>query len=363
MEKTIKPQDSNYTLASWLDKWLETYKRFSVKEATYKNYEYSVFLIKKTPESNFLIKDITELDLQTVINHVFEMKPTKNEERQVYSKSTMKTVRLSLRQSFRIALKLHFISEYPCETLKLPDAPTKLIIPLTSDEQVLVEQSCQNDRLGYLFIFLLRTGLRRTELMNLKWSDYDKTSQEIHITKSKTKAGVRNVDLLYEAIEIIERQPHINEHIFNSSRGTPLTNTVMKRLYERLRVKTGIDHLTNHVCRHTFVTRLCEQGVSPKAIAQIIGHAKPDYVLDIYALIEKKQLKREIHKLDNDYYGLNISQCQITLPPALYSYVANLASTNGIAIDKFVTQKMQASIKMESLPKVISIFDIIKKRN
>lgn len=151
------------------------------------------------------------------------MKEPKKGKDNIYSKSTMKTVRLSLRQSFLIAFRLHFIDDYPCETLKLPDAPTKLIIPLTSDEQILVENACKDDPLGHLFIFLLRTGLRRSELINLQWKDYEKINQEIHITKSKTKAGIRDIDLLDDAIKIIESQPHINDFIFNNTKSNPIT--------------------------------------------------------------------------------------------------------------------------------------------
>ena len=232
---------------------------------------------------------------------------------------------------------------------------------MTSDEQKLVEDVCKQDVLGHLFIFLLRTGLRRSELMQLKWDDYDDVSQEISIRKSKTKAGIRTIYLLTDVQKIIKNQPRINNYIFNSTREKPLTNTVMKKLYERLRVKTGIMHLTNHVCRHTFVTRLCEKQVSPKAIAQIIRHAKTDYVMDIYALIENKQLKLAIYKLEEGSHGSDVNQCVIKLPPYLYNRVSKYATSNGIVLDTFVTQTMLATIKEEPLPKVINICEIIKK--
>lgn len=129
-----------------------------------------------------------------------------------------------------------------------------------------------------------------------------------------------------------------------------------------MRKKTGINHLTNHVCRHTFVTRLCEKGASAKAIAQIIGHAKTNYVMDIYALIEKKQLKRDIYKLEDNNNTLEDNKkCVIILPPALYKCVANIAISNGVAVDKFVAQAIQASIKTEPLPKIINLYEILKK--
>ena len=356
MSETTKQQAPSYTLASWLDKWLEVYKKFSVKEATYNNYEYAVTLIKKTDKAALPLENINELDLQSVINEVFKMKDSYRGKENIYSKSTMKTIRLSLRQAFRIAFRLHYIEMYPCETLKLPDAPTKQIIPLTHDEQMLVENACKNDILGHLFIFLLRTGLRRAELMHLKWIDYDKEEKEIHITKSKTKAGIRTIDLLPEAQAIIDNQPHINDFIFNSTRNTPITASVLKKLYCRLRKKTGVQHLTNHVCRHTFVTRLCEKGVSAKAIAQIIGHAKTNYVMDIYALIEKKQLRHAIYMLEyspEEIRKKNNEETSVKLPTVIYNIAAGCAATYGTTVDALVAKIMVESLR-ETADKAIA---------
>lgn len=81
----------------------------------------------------------------------------------------------------------------------------------------------------------------------------------------------------------------------------PVTFIVLRRLYERIRKVTGILSLTNHVCRHTFVTRLSEKGVSAKAITQTIGHARTDYVLDIYARMEQAELCKAIYVLENQH--------------------------------------------------------------
>lgn len=334
-----------FTLAKWLDEWLVTYKQCSVKNATYLNYSYAVSLIKKTLSAKIPLSQITELILQKTINEIYLNKSYQNHSKSKYSKSTLKTVRITLRQAFRTAMRLHIIDNDVSEYLVLPDAFTKIIKPLTIDEQILVENACKNDPLGHLFIFLLRTGLRRTELINLKWTDYDFINQEIFIRKSKTKAGIRTVSLLNEVNDIILQQPHINEYIFNCTKNTPITESVMKKLYLRLRKKTGVMHLTNHVCRHTFVTRLCEKGVSAKAIAQIIGHSRTDYVMDIYALIEKEQLKFAIYKLDDNMQFID-SKYTVQLPPALYRKVSTYAISNGIALDKFITEAIHEKMKV-----------------
>lgn len=74
----------------------------------------------------------------------------------------------------------------------------------------------------------------------------------------------------------------------------------MRHLTDRIRSGSQITRLSPHVCRYTFVTRLCEKGVSAKVIAQIIGHASADYVLNIYAMMEKQELRKAIFVLEED---------------------------------------------------------------
>ena len=346
--------EGEYIISAWLDEWLKTYKQCSVKKKTYEIYQFVTSLIKKCPEASLLLRSITEIDLQNILNQLFKKE---------YSKSTIFKARNTLRQSFSVAQRLHFIVDNPSEFLILPDAPTKKIYPLTSDEQASVENACRQDKLGHLFIFLLRTGLRRSELINLKWEDYNPVTQEISITKSKTDAGVRYVALLTEAQKIIDNQPHINKYIFNCTRSTPVTVYVLKRLYQRLRVKTGNMLLTNHVCRHTFVTRLCEKGVSAKSIAQIIGHAKTDYVMDIYAMIEKKQLRRDIYKLEEHATNMQNRTCNVELPPSLYHQVICHAQSQGLAVDTFIYKTLQDKLNNVHTSNVISLKEYIKKRN
>lgn len=280
------------TLQEWLDEWLITYKACAVSESTYDIYRFSISLICRYPIAAASLSEVTERDLQQCLNKLHLAK---------YSKSSIFKVRLVLRQSFSVAARIGLIPASPATELILPAAPTKEVLPLTHAEQALIEAACLDDPLGHLILFLLDTGLRRAELENLRWTDYVDAPDGayIHVRASKTKAGIRTVYLISRAKEIIDKQPRINAYIFNSMRKTPLTHTVMRDLCYRVRQKARVANFTPHVCRHTFVTRLCEQGVAAKAIAQIIGHAKADYVLDIYATLEKQELRRAIYILDN----------------------------------------------------------------
>ena len=225
----------------------------------------------------------------------------------------------------------------PAKDLILPLAATKEVLPLTHREQEAVEEACRGDVLGHLLIFLLWTGLRKGEMMTLRWEDYNSDDNSIFIRNSKTEAGVRKVYLLPLAQKIIEKMPRINEYVFNHTCNAPITPTVMRRLVDRIRLRSGVSGLTCHVCRHTFVTRLCEKGVPAKAIAQTIGHAKADYVLDIYAKMEADELRKAIYVLDNDARHSTLMGASVTLPVDLYSRLQQEVEKQHVSVDALAT--------------------------
>lgn len=298
MIENDKTQDP--TLAEWLRYWHTTYKIPALSLSTIKREEYTIRLISSCTAASQRLSELTEATVQSILN---ELKCRKHNTNKVYSSSTLKKVKLALSQALQKAKTEKKIRLNPANELILPKAPTKKILPLTHAEEERLVFQCRYDPMGHICRFLLLTGLRVGELMNLRKSHYDIKDHRISINKSKTEAGIRVVYLVLEARKIIDEQilkyPD-SDYIFHSLYGTPLHYDSVSNLMRRLRKSANIPNLTPHICRHTFVTRLCEKGVSAKAIAQIIGHAGTGYVLDIYAQLEKKELRRAIYALEEN---------------------------------------------------------------
>ena len=324
---------TSYTLLEWLEKWIVTFKDSKVKFRTRCIYRESLTLIRKNI-SDIPLEDITEMDLQSLLNRLWEKE---------YSKSTIAKVYSLLRQALHKAVRLHYISEDPTLEVELPNASTKKVLPLTHTQQMLVESACAKLPLGHLFLFLLQTGLRRQELMKLQWQDYDAEESTISIRESKTTAGIRTVPLTPKAQVIIEARPRKNEYIFTNMQGRPLQPISIRRLYERIQRITGISTVTTHVCRHTFVTRCCEAGLSAKSISQLIGHAKPDYVLSIYAHIERSSLKHEILRLAEGSADDRTSTL-VALPTLLHGQYAAAATLHGMKTGAFLAMLLERHI-------------------
>ena len=283
------------SLAEWCYEWFEVYKRSEIGESTAKIYLDTHRRLMLSPLMRKPLVEIGQRDIKLIFN---DLQNARHHGNRPYSKSTLSKAHTMLVQALEVAYEEGYIAENPCLRIKTPKAPTKKVYPLSHAEEERLLLACQSDPLGHVYEFLLLTGLRRDELANLRWCDYSATNHEIFVRKSKTKAGIRILPLLSRAEEIVNAQPQINEYIFNNTRGQPLTPTTLRRAYDRLRKRAMVPNLTNHVCRHTFVTRLCEKRAPVKAISKIIGHANSKYVLDIYADMEDSELRKAIYLLE-----------------------------------------------------------------
>lgn len=273
----------------WFDTWLKTYKLNTVSVHTYENYEYGIKLIK-SHLNDMKLEEVSELYVVNLLQSLLIAE---------YSKSTIRIVKKTLSQGFRKAVRLGLVNYNPAEDVKIPiSAKTKIVNALSIHEQTIIEQAAADDFLGDIIIFLLQTGLRREEVLNLKWENYNKKGEFIKVTKSKTKAGIREIPLSGKAWVIISRQPHINKFVFNNSKGNPMTDSSIRKLYKRLQRVTGITNFTTHVCRHSFVTRLVENGADYKTIAEIVGHTSVAFLMQRYCTISINQKRKDISTLN-----------------------------------------------------------------
>ncbi len=282
------------TVGNAMIEWLNTYIKPCDKTSTYTSYFYciQIILIFKPEYQTKFLYDLCEEDLQNMINNIGHE----------YSKSTIRKIIIILKNTYKRGIKNKWCYTNPATDLIIPGyASIKEVPALTQFQQQRVEAAAAADPLGDIILFLLNSGLRAGELINLEWINYDNRHQEIHIRGSKTKAGIRTLPLTPTLITIIERQPHICDSIFTSTRGTPVTKSVLRKLYLRIRQKTGIDFFTNHVCRHTFATRMIERTADPKAVSILLGHTDVTFTLNKYTHPDQEYLYKQMQLIEHKY--------------------------------------------------------------
>lgn len=164
--------------------------------------------------------------------------------------------------------------------LKLIKSKKESILPLT-DEELTKLISCFNmnifldvrDRLICQLMF--DCGLRRGEVVNLKLSDisFSKSTMLINGKGSKQRVvpfGLCTKDLIMKYISLAYIE---DKYLFINNDGSPVTSNTIKKLFVRLKKKSGIDRLYPHLLRHTFATNYIYNGGNLEVLRVLLGHS------------------------------------------------------------------------------------------
>jgi integrase len=162
---------------------------------------------------------------------------------------------------------------------------------------------CREYDLADPFAVLIATGLRRGELLGLRWSDYDEAAGTLTVSgkvvrvtgkglvrndETKSAAGRRTIALPRFAIEILAARrtlPYFGEHptiMFPSTAGTWRDPNNFGRDWRRVRAELGVPEVTTHSFRKSVATLIDDRGLSARIGADQLGHARPSMTQDRY---------------------------------------------------------------------------------
>jgi integrase len=237
-------------------------------------------------------KNITAKDIQKYLTALAK---------QGYSQKVVSNHRMVVNRILDYAVMEGDIELNPCASVKTPtDLPKSTREAASrSDEQIIKD----NVDL-WLFPFVaLMTGMRKGEILALKWKDIDFEKNYIYVTKSvahdgdkpvvktpKTEAGNRIVPLLLPLRnELIKHIGKPDEYIISDDGKTPLSNRRFISIFDNYRKATGIT-ATAHQLRHSFATIAFEADLDPKSVQEILGHKQLSTTMDIYTQFREKKL-------------------------------------------------------------------------
>jgi integrase len=179
---------------------------------------------------------------------------------------------------------------------------------LTADElrdlliMVATSEYCRDHDLVDPITMLIATGLRRSELLGLRWADYDAEATTIAVTgkvvrvsgqglvrvdETKTAAGRRTIPLPRFAVEMLTRRrqlPFLGRQwvIFPSTVGTLRDPDNFNRVWRQVRDELGASGVSSHSFRKTVATLIDDEGLSARIGADHLGHAHVSMTQDVY---------------------------------------------------------------------------------
>lgn len=265
-------------------------------------------------------KEIQQVSAMEIVNHLTAAKS------KGYSATVVNTIRSIYRMIFDYAVAHDLAQFNPVTSVRLPKGLKrgKRIAP--SDAQIRKIFSSIDAPFGLFPVFLLCTGLRKSEALALTWDDVDLEARQISVTKSidytvganpvikppKTEAGVRSVpiiDLLYEQlVEAADRKE--SEYVFpaqDSNRSGKGGGMMTLRGYEGawLRycqaagfMEDGKPTITAHNLRHGTATLMFELGVDELTAQKILGHSRIEITREIYTDLRAAQKMKSVDKFN-----------------------------------------------------------------
>jgi integrase len=168
------------------------------------------------------------------------------------------------------------------------------------EQDALINACGQEKKAPYLqamVILDLNTGLRKGELLTLKWSDIDYENNLLHVRAEIAKYNKdRYIDLGTHALTVLRSIPKRGEYVFCDRQGNPFKN--FRRSYQSAIVRAGLKDVVIHDLRHTFGANCVMAYVSLPTVQKWMGHASIETTIRHYGHLVKSFLKEEVKKLE-----------------------------------------------------------------
>lgn len=275
-EKTLGAIISDY------NKWSELVKQKA--HSTMRNQRLNLSILCDWAGRDKAIQDLTVTDMRRFQTYYFENAPFHRSQHHLIKsdhKASWNACRNIIRTFFNWCLQYKYIDENPIKgrDFKAAVAESPMRILTTEEIKALLEYFDRKDegRVPYRSVFfrtLFYTGLRRSELVNLKWDNVDLDKRTIYINNPIKQGKRRSIPVHHQLWQHLKRLPREHDLIFADDKGKQLyAPGHYWRLLQKASDELGIRHIRVHDLRHTFGAHLAMKNVPLGIIQRLLGHS------------------------------------------------------------------------------------------
>jgi len=215
------------------------------------------------------------------------------------SVATVNRYLATLKSVFLLAIENDKLEKNPFKKVKLLKEENERIRILTEEEEARLFAAIPTDYHALVTV-ALHTGMRKGELLALKWRDVDFKKGLVTVRKSKSGKArhIGMTDLVVEALQRLPRMLH-NPFVFPGEKpGQPMKNGIKHSDWVKYLQAAGIENLHWHDLRHTFASWLVMEGVDLYKVKQLLGHESIE-MTQRYAHLAPESVQREVDVLMN----------------------------------------------------------------
>ena len=318
--KLITERDQ--TMRQFLEYWLEVHRKF-VRINTYRIY-----------------RQYLDWHIFPVLGHVRLQKLSPRHIQELYARDlnegyapeTIRGVHRMLHKALSDAVQWNWVATNACDKVKQPGPVRFEIHPLTPEQARTLMETAKGGRLEALLTLAVATGMRRGEILALRWSDIDFGEGSLQVRHTVNRAGKygilehapktekskRRIMLPRFVLDVLKKQRDHQDQlrlqagstwqdlnlVFSTDAGNFVEGTDLNRRFKRLLKVAGLPDMRFHDLRHSAATILLGKGVHPKLVQELLGHSQMSITMDRYSHVLPSMQRDMMKGLDDLYKGI-----------------------------------------------------------
>jgi integrase len=297
------------TLAEYLERWLKDYAWPNLAPRTAEGYQYIV--------RNHIIPSLGRLPLtQLKPEHLQRLYSEKLSSGRFdckggLSKRSVQYIHVTLHKALKNAVKLGMIIRNPVDAVESPKPMHREMQTMNESEISTFLELAKSTPYYTVFYLALFTGMRRSELLALRWCDIDLLLCQISVTRTihqlhngeiifrqtKTDKSRRLISLSPSTAIVLKQHRDQQEQIkrsidltttdddlvFCQIDGKPLLPDSITHGWHKVAQRSGLNGIRLHDARHTHASLMLKQGIHPKIVQERLGHSSIQTTLDTYS--------------------------------------------------------------------------------
>ncbi len=303
----VKP--NKVTLGDWLRQWLKDYASMNTTNRTQESYSSIVERHLIPSLGKVMLADLQPQHIQSY--YAEKLSNGRADGKGGLSARSVVYHHRILSKALNYAVKMGMVVRNVADVVQPPRVQRVTMRTLSTEEVKSFLDTAQETDYYVYFATLLYTGLRRGELLALRWRNLDLVKDTLTVVETayklgngdyiikepKTAQSRRSVVLtpalveLFKAYRIDQELLRIqlgvslnaDDFVFIRPDGSPINPNAVTLAFRRIIKKTGLRSLRIHDLRHTHATLMLKAGVHPKVVSERIGHANIGITLDIYS--------------------------------------------------------------------------------
>lgn len=323
----LRLTQTDQTLSSYLDQWLENVAKPSVRPKTFESYRLNVRRARELL-GRIRLNELTPAAIQASYAELL---------RRGLAPRSVWQMHMVLHRALRQGVLSGALLRNPVDGVSRPRARHHEIRTLTTGEVQRLFDVTRDHRLHALWVLLATTGLRLGEALGLKWEDVDLQLGRLAVRRAlqreaghgfvlvdpKTAKSRRNVYLAGGTIVALKQHLRLQEAerraagsswqathdlVFKSEVGKPMQDGQVSWSFHKALEKAELPRIRIHDLRHTAATQLLERGVHPKVVQEMLGHSTITLTLDTYSHVmpglhaqAAKEMQRLFKEQDNEH--------------------------------------------------------------